>query len=169
MAKKKKGKAKKSFGWQIMLITVFLLAVMFSAMAVLLVIGMVPTIVACIVDRSDNRVKTITVGSMNFAGCVPFMLQLLKTHGGITDAMGVILQPQTIVIMYFAAAMGYMIDWAMTGIVSSIMVQRAKSRVKDIQKQQKDMVDRWGVEVTGTIPVDEFGFPKGVATQGAEE
>ncbi len=134
--------------------------VLFSAVAVIMVVGMIPTIVAAIVDRTEGRIRALTIGAINFAGCAPFMIEVFKKGNNLETAITYILEPRTIVVIYFSAAMGYLIDWAMTGIVSSIMVQKTKSRLKDIQKMQKDLTDRWGMEVTGTIPLDEFGFPR---------
>lgn len=145
---------------QFLIIGLLLLGVMFSSMAVVLMIGMIPTIVSMIVDSTKGKVRSITVGCTNFAGCTPFLIEVFKKGNSMETAVSYILEPRTIVVMYMAAGMGYLIDWAMAGIVSSIMVQKAKKRLKDIQKQQTDLVDRWGLEVTGTIPLDEFGFPK---------
>ena len=64
-----------------------------------------------------------------------------------------------IVVMYSAAAIGYLIDWAMTGLVSGILYDRGQKRTVTIQKKQEELVERWGKEVTGTIPLDEYGFP----------
>jgi hypothetical protein len=153
---------KKSKGWmvQILFICMLLLGVMFSAMAVIMIVGMIPTIVSAIVDSTKGKMRTVTVGAVNFAGCTPFLVEIFKKGNSMETAISYILEPRTIVVMYMAAGMGYLIDWAMTGIVSSVMVQRAKRRLKDVQKQQKDLVDRWGMEVTGTLPLDEYGFPK---------
>ena len=158
MAKRKKAGG----GWkaQMFLIMALMMGVMFSAMSVVLLVGMIPTIVATIVDRTKGKMRAMTVGAINFAGCTPFLVEIFKKGSDISTAISYIIQPRTIVVMYMAAGMGYLIDWAMTGIVSAIMVQRAKGRLKEIKKLQKDLVDRWGVEVTGTIPLDEFGFPK---------
>lgn len=166
-----KKKTKKVSGWkfQIFLIMAIITSVMFSSVAVIMAVGMIPTLVAAIVDRSEGRLKAMTVGAMNFAGCVPFMIEVFKKGNNMQTAIVYILQPRTIVVMYFAAGMGYLIDWAMSGIVSSIMVQRTKSRLKDIQKQQKELTERWGMEVTGTIPLDEFGFPKDMTPKPEEQ
>ncbi|PZQ47722.1 MAG: hypothetical protein DI551_02870 [Micavibrio aeruginosavorus] len=137
-----------------------LLGIMFWAVAILLIVGMIPTIVAAIVDRTKGKVRTLTIGAINFAGCAPFALEIFKRGNDLHTAISYVVQPRTIVVMYLAAGVGYMIDWAMTGIVSSIMVQRAKGRTKEIKKQQAQLIERWGVEVTGTIPLDEYGFPK---------
>lgn len=157
-----KAKKKTSFGWkgQILMISLMMVCVLFSSMAVILVIGMIPTIVAAIVDRTEGRMRAMTIGAINFAGCAPFMIEVFKKGNNLETAVTYMLEPRTIVVIYFAAGMGYLIDWAMTGIVSSIMVQKTKGRLKDIQKMQKDLTDRWGIEVTGTVPLDEFGFPR---------
>jgi hypothetical protein len=168
MAKRRK---KKSFGWkgQIFLILAMFACVIFSAMAVILAVGMVPTIVAAIVDRTEGRMRSLSIGAINFAGCMPFLIEVFKKGNNLETAITYISQPRTIVVMYFAAAMGYLINWAMAGIVSSVMVQRTKSRLKEIQKTQNELTTRWGPEVTGTIPLDEFGFPKEISPQKAEE
>lgn len=160
MAKKRK-KAIKGRGLlaQFLIIALLLLGVMFSSMAIILMIGMIPTIVSMIVDSTKGKTRTITVGCVNFAGCTPFLVEMLKKGNNIEDAVSYILEPRTIVVMYMAAAMGYLIDWALTGIVSSIMVQKAKKRLKDIESEQKALVERWGMEVTGALPLDEYGFP----------
>lgn len=167
----KKRKRKKSFGWkgQIFMICALLVSVMFASVAVILVVGMIPTIVAAIVDRSEGRMRALTIGAMNFAGCIPFMLDIFKKGNSIETSIAYMLEPSTIVVIYFAAAMGYLIDWAMTGIVSSVLVQKTRNRLRDIQKDQKDLTERWGMEVTGTIPLDEFGFPKENMAQKPEE
>ena len=167
-AKKKK---RVSWGWkgQIFLIVALLMCVMFASIAVIVVVGMVPTIVAAIVDRSEGRMRALTIGAMNFAGCAPFVIEVFKKGGSLETSIAYMLEPRTIVVIYFAAAMGYLIDWAMTGIVSSVIVQKTKGRLRDIQKNQKELTERWGMEVTGTIPLDEFGFPNDNSAAKTEE
>jgi hypothetical protein len=160
MAKKKKRKGGgRGLLVQFLIIALLLLGVMFSSIAIVLMIGMIPTIVSMIVDATKGKTRTITVGCVNFAGCTPFLVEMIKKGNNIETAVNYILEPRTIVVMYMAAAMGYLIDWALTGIVSSIMVQKAKRRLKDIETEKKGLVERWGMEVTGAMALDEYGFP----------
>lgn len=156
-------KNKKPSGWKghVFLIMALISSVVFSAVMVIFVIGMIPTLVAGIVDKTYGRIRCLTVGALNFAGCAPFMIEVFKKGNDVSMAIAYMVQPRTIVVIYFAAAMGYLIDWAMTGIVSSIMVQRARGKLKSIEKQKEDLSERWGPEVTGTMPLDEFGFAIG--------
>lgn len=166
MAKKKK--AKLGWKWQILVIVMGIASVMFSAVTIIAVVGMIPTVVAWIVDRSPGKLKAMTVGSINFAGCTPFMIEVFKNGNSLETAINYIVEPRTIVVMYFAAAMGYMIDWALTGIIAAIMVQKTKSRLEDIEKNKKELVDRWGIEVTGTVPLDEYGYARQSEDANAE-
>ena len=156
-----RGKKKKGLGWQaqILIVCAILLGAAFSAISMVLTVGMVPTIVAMIVDRSKGRVRSWTVGFMNFAGCIPFLMEIFKKGNHLDLAIKYIVEPRTIVVIYVAAAMGYLIDWAVTGIAASMQVSKAKARLKEIDKEQKELVERWGAEVTGTTALDEYGFP----------
>jgi hypothetical protein len=168
MAKKKKSTQRnKGWGLQIMMIFAFLAAILFMPTTVLLLLGMLPTVVALIVDRHGGT-RAITVGSMNLCGCLPFLLELWTKEHTMAHAVTLITDPRTIIVMYAAAAIGYMIDWALSGIVATIMIQRATSRLKAIQKRQEEMVVRWGPEVTGELPLDAEGFPLDDASAPAE-
>jgi hypothetical protein len=74
MAKKKKN----PLGWkgQMILVCSIVMAVVFLPTTILLVVGMLPTLVAALVDRTRERVLGMTVGSMNLAGCTPFVIEL---------------------------------------------------------------------------------------------
>lgn len=75
------------------------------------------------------------------------------------QAINILMDPLHIIIMYGGAFMGYMIEWGLSSIVSVLMVQKGKSRLEQIKKMQKELIARWGPEVSGDTPLDRFGFP----------
>lgn len=133
-------------------------AIVFVPTAIMLAIGMMPTVAVALLNRFRGA-KMLTVGAMNLAGCFPFIVQLWTKGNQLDASIAIIGDPRTIIVIYSAAAIGYMIDWSVTGIVAGLMVQNGKKRQKDIKKRQEDLVKRWGMEVTGEIPLDEHGFP----------
>lgn len=169
MAGKNKSKQKKSgWGFQLMLIFGLLAAVLFIPTTILLVIGMLPTVVAALIDRKGGA-RAITVGALNLCGCIPFLMDLW-TKGHTTGlALSLITDPLTIIVMYAAAGIGYMIDWALSGIVATILIQRSTSRLEAIRKRQGELVERWGKEVTGELPLDAEGFPMENSGEAAEK
>lgn len=157
-SKAKRGKKKGAFKGQLFFVTGLLLAVVFLPTTFLLSIALLPTLAAAFVDRSKRKTKAVTVGAMNLAGSVPFMLELWFAGHDFEKAFDIVSDPKAIIVMYSAAAVGYLIDWAMTGIIASVLLQRGKARVKAITKRQNELVERWGKEVTGDVMMDEYGF-----------
>lgn len=154
-----KAAKKLSFGGRVLVAVLGVAAVIFLPTTLLLVAGMLPTIVARIIDRSPERLKAVTVGCMNFAGCFPFWFTMVQTGHKIDNALAILTDPLTIVVMYSCAVIGYLVEWICTIIVSGLMVQRGKSRLELIKKTQEDFTTRWGNEVSGDLPLDDYGFP----------
>jgi hypothetical protein len=115
--------------------------------------------VAFFVDRSQKKTRAITVGAMNIAGCTPFVMELWTTDSSMEKALSIIMDPVSIIIMYVAAGVGYLIDWVVTAAVAGFLYQRGISRKDAIVKSQKEMIERWGEEVSGKVPLDHEGFP----------
>ena len=159
MAPSKKKKRKMSMQARIFLVLGMLMAIVFLPTTTMLMVGMLPTIICSLVDKTRGMVRTMSVGAMNLSGCIPFVIELWARGNDFEVAFDYLIEPRTIIVMYFAASMGYLIDWAMTGIVSSVMVEKAKGRIRDIEKRHAALIERWGEEVTGRIPVDSEGFP----------
>lgn len=158
MAKVKKKKGLKWRGQVMLIVTIFAGAV-FLPSTILLMIGMVPTPFAILTDRTKSKSKVMTVGALNLAGCSPFLFQLWTTEHSFDRSVSIVTDPFAIVVMWSAAAVGYILNWAMTGIVSSVLYQKGQSRQKTIQKRQKELIERWGAEVSGDMPLDAQGFP----------
>jgi hypothetical protein len=163
--KKKKGGAGGKV--QIVLIFFILLSAVFLPTAFVMFIGLLPMVVAFFVDRSPKKSKAITVGAMNLAGCMPFLLELWTTDHTLDRAFSIILNPMAIIVIYSAAVVGYLIDWALSIMVASFLYDRGVSRKAAIEKRQQELIERWGREVTGSLPLDEQGFPIGDAGEAA--
>jgi hypothetical protein len=149
---------KKGFQGQVFGLFLLVAAGIFLPTTIFLALAMLPTLVAAIADRSKRKYKALTVGAMNLAGCMPFLISLWTKGQTISGAVNLITNPQTFVVVWMAAAVGYLIDWAMSGIVMTMMMQRSAGRLKEIQKRQAELVQRWGDEVSGDIPLDRYGF-----------
>ncbi|HTK85203.1 MAG TPA: hypothetical protein VL625_08965 [Patescibacteria group bacterium] len=137
---------------------VAMVAVLVLPTTVVLVIGMLPTMAAMIGSSAGKGSKVLTIGMMNLAGCFPFLLPLWTSDHSVGHALSILMDIRSIIVMYCAAGIGYLIDWAMAGIVNTIMVQRATGRLDDVRKRQAKLVERWGSEVTGDLPLDSSGF-----------
>lgn len=159
--KSEKKKKKKGLPWstQIMLIFGVVMAIAFMQSTVIIAVGMLPTLVAAIADRTGKGTLAITVGAMNLAGCCPFLLELWLSGHEVDMGFKMISNPTTIIVMYSAAAMGYVINWSLSGIVEVMMAKKYAIRAEQIEKRKAILKKQWGEEVTGDIALDSFGFP----------
>ena len=149
----------KRFKMQLIVSCIAVCAILFLPTTILLVAGMVPTIVVYLLDRTKKKSKSITIGALNLAGCAPLLLKLWTTEHSIESSTFIAFDPKSIILMYSMAVVGYMLDWALTGMIAAILYQKGLERRDVIERRQIELIERWGQEVTGNIPLDERGFP----------
>ena len=163
MGKKKKklkgGRRGGALGLQVMALCGLVTAFVFMPTTAMLCIAMLPTLAAGLSDRIRGETRALTIGAMNIAGATPFLLNLWSTGHNLDNALSIIMEPRTIIVVYSAAGVGWIIDWAVAGVVATIMLQGGTKRLADIKERQAALVERWGPEVTGDLPLDTYGFP----------
>ena len=170
MAKKKKKKVTKashkklSFKQWLIVLGVVAALIVFFPTTVILAVGMLPTMVAALVDRYPCKNKTFTIGAMNFAGCFPYLLEVWLQTNSMNVALNAISQPKAIIVMYAAAGFGYLINAFVTFLVSVVLVQKSELRLKKITQEKQSLIDRWGkgvnVRQSNTVQFDqEEGAP----------
>lgn len=161
--KKAEDKGKKkglSLGYRILIISMIFAGLFSLPTALLLMLGMLPTAGAMLSSRGEQRARVISVGCLNFAGCFPFLLKLWAAGRTFDRGIEIITDPVVIIIIYSLAGVGYVIDILLSTYVSSFLYQRGRSRLSAIESRQQELVQRWGPEVTGKVPLDEDGFPR---------
>lgn len=173
MAKKKKRKpkvkTKSSMKAKLFLSLSILMAMIFLPSTLLLSVGMIPTFVAIFVVKKSKKNKAITIGAANLAGCSYYLMELWTQEHTVEQTINIIANPLSIIVMFSAAAVGYLIFWSASGVVSGVLYQRGVSQRKSLEKKQKELIERWGVEVTGTVELDEYGFAIHKDVQEGEE
>ncbi|PWC31298.1 hypothetical protein [Azospirillum sp. TSO35-2] len=124
-------------------------------------VGMIPTIVAYIIDRDPDKSAPITVGGLNFCGCMPFAIDLWKHQHTITAAAKVFADPLSWLVMYSAAAVGWGIYYGVPPLVAGLEVTRAEKRVEVLKQKKVALVQEWGPDVAGDTFDQSGGFEPG--------
>jgi hypothetical protein len=125
------------------------LGVMYFPLTVLFCGCMLPAFVAALVDNKPDRTAGVTVGTMNLAGTVPAWLELFSRGGQVEDAVAMLLMPQTLLVAYVAAAIGWMFYLQVPVLVSGVMVKRNQRRLVEIDRRQQELVRKWGTRIAG--------------------
>ena len=126
-----------------------LVCIAFFPTFLLMVIGMAPSIIAYIVDVRAGKVTARAIGYLNFAGCLPYAFKLWTGQNTISGVIELVFDPSALMIMYSAAAAGWMLVFIMSPIMSAYLVVLHEAKLRSIASRQEALVKEWGKEVRG--------------------
>lgn len=151
-----------SVNWQVWVLGMAAVACMlaFLPTSILLVIGLLPTFAAVLIDPTPDRIKALSVCAMNVAGLTPFLLELWTSGQAqsVGKAFEIVALPSNVITIYACAAAGYIVFYTVSGLVSTLMLERGKARLKEIEERMTNLERQWGREVTGAASLDNDGF-----------
>jgi len=138
--------AKSKKGSKPLSIAVGVLVLIFAALptATLLAMGLAPTLVARIVDRTPGRYLMKCVAWMNVAGLVPYLTKLWFSGHDMATAIKMVTDVYTWFFVYSAAGMGWLLFLGLPGAVAMFRALNAKRRIYFLREKQKDLILEWG-------------------------
>jgi hypothetical protein len=134
-------------GHLLFIIVVVVLGAMFFPSAIVVAAGLLPAAAAFVCDQDAKRSITTTVTLMNGVGVLPFLLELWKRGQTVPHAMAILQDPVSWLIMYGAAAIGWVICFTVPHVVQLVLAQRARLQIADLESRQADLRHVWGEEV----------------------
>lgn len=147
---------------RLLVIVAIIIGVVLLPTSLLLFIGLLPSLIAFLFSTKGRGPRASTVFAMNIAGCVPFVFKLWAGANDFEASVDIVTNAKYLSIIYMSAAFGYMIDWVVTGIVTSYLYQKGILRMKSIKKTQEKMVENWGPKIAGShqgqLENDETGM-----------
>jgi hypothetical protein len=132
-AKKPRRKNTGSAAVTLTVIGIVVLAMTALPLCILVVAGTLPTAVAVLIDRHRRRYLARTVGAMNLAGVLPGALHMWVAGITFASLQQVIDSPYNWLVMYGAAAVGWVLYFCVPPIVAMIVeikVDETKRRLE---------------------------------------
>lgn len=114
--------------------------------------GMLPTLVAYIIDRTGKKHATYTVGYMNGVGCMAVALKMWLGDHSIDKALELMGDPMNWLIMYGAASVGWVIYFVMPPIVGTYLSISQEVKLKQLHDRQQELINEWGTDVKKDAP-----------------
>jgi hypothetical protein len=145
----KSGKAAGGRGATLYIVIGTVMAVTALPMCLLFVAGMLPTIVAAIVDRHRARYLARAVAVMNLAGMVQPVIALLQIGMSIAGAEHVLSDARMWLMMYGAAAIGWLLNMGMPSIARIMVDMKADQLQQQLEARAAVLKEEWGEEVAG--------------------
>jgi hypothetical protein len=125
---------------------------LFLPTTLLLTVGLLPAVVAFAVDRDPEKYAAIAVGPLNFAGLLPFLLELWQGANSMAQLEQIAARPANWILVYGAAAFGWSIYTALPPAVAGVLVSRRRRKIEELKAKRMRLVSEWGEEVTGAAP-----------------
>ena len=135
----------------------------------LIVIGMAPSIVAFIVDKRPGKVTARAIGYLNLAGCLPYAIKLWTSQNTITGVLSLVGEPSNLMIMYSSAAVGWMLNFIMTPIMTAYLAVQHEVKARAISNRQEQLIKEWGGEVKGQAAMPSNETPQRAAVEPASD
>lgn len=109
--------------------------------------GMIPGLVALIVDRARGKYGAISIIALNFAGLFPYLLKLWSKSQSLASAVTVIADVFTLLVVYGAAGAGLIIYMAIPTTVASVFQVMSQHRIVVLREQQRKILEEWGESI----------------------
>lgn len=145
--------AKKNKGTAIGLVAGIILAIMAVLIlptTILVTIGLVPSFVAIFADNSRERLLGPTVMALNLAGIMPALTRLWQQGNNVDTAIELLCQPMILLMILIPAGIGWLLFLYAPVLISGVMRRKAELRIRTLEKSQADLIEQWGMTVTGT-------------------
>lgn len=114
--------------------------------------GMLPTLVAFIVDNRKERYAARTVGYLNSAGVFFVCLDMWGSDHSWQHALDLLAQPLNYLIMFGAAGVGWLLYFILPPIANTYLAIHNDLRLKSLNAEQEKLVKEWGTGVRRNAP-----------------
>jgi len=124
---------------------------LFTAAVMLFFVGMAPSMVAFVIDRTSKKYAGFTLAAMNFCGVFPYMLELGFRVRDFPAAMRIMTDPMKLLIMYGAASLGWLLYQFVPPVVAAVIAVSAQHKIAQLRAQQKELLKEWGEAIAMPI------------------
>ena len=133
-----------------------LLAIISLPTLIIFIVGMLPTGVARICDRTAQKYATLCVGGLNICGVFPYIIKLWTNNHSIIAATNTVSDLFALLVMYSMASFGWLMFLAVPPVVSTFLDVLAQRRVNTLRGKQQSLAQDWGAEVAVEFNGVEF-------------
>jgi hypothetical protein len=131
-------------------------------------IGMLPTFVAWICDRSEEKFATFCVGGLNFSGVFPYVMELWSGTHSIEAASGIMTNVFSLLVMFGSAGLGWMLFAAVPPVIATFLKVLSERKLTVLRTQQRKLVEEWGEEVRGDSELAPAAAQETAAARNAQ-
>lgn len=120
---------------------------LFMPTALLVFIGMIPTLTAMITDADPRKPTAVCMGPLNLAGLIPALFDLWLGGNSLNQAVVIATSPFTWLMALGAATAGWLIYAIVPPVIASAASMKFEAELGSVEKELNEMVTVWGNDV----------------------
>lgn len=136
---------------------VFLLTMMMFSLptVIMFFLGMLPSLVALVIDRSKGKHAAFCVSGLNFSGLFPYLMEVWFINHSTDNAIRILTDVFNLMVIYGAAAFGWLLYIAVPPVITTFLSVMSQHRMTILKTTQSDIIEEWGEKVASTIEARE--------------
>ena len=135
----------RSLSWGLLIAGAFMVISLPSM--ILILFGMVPSIFAWIVDKSEKKYVMFSILGMNVSGLIPFLTDIWFKDHTTKAAIAVLSNFFDIIIIYGAAGFGFILVIILPPMISTFIMAIPERRITALKGKQEKIIKEWGEKV----------------------
>ncbi len=139
--------------WGLIIVTLLIMVALPTVM--MIGFGMLPAIVAGIIDRTEEKSATFCVGGLNFCGLFPYLLELWVQDNSLNEATNLLTDVFVLAVIYGGACMGWLLYLSLPPVIASFIQVMSQRRLQQLRSTQKEIIKEWGDEIIMDADLDD--------------
>lgn len=131
----------------IILMLILIMLMIMPSLALVILGGSLPTVMAVLGDKGGRKSLTVCVGMMNLAGLLPVLFYSYEYYPIWGSVSPEIYQLTNWLIIYLAAFIGLCLYWLIPGVVVKVYSFYLRQKIKAIEKQKMKLESVYGKDV----------------------
>ena len=127
------------------------LAIMDRPVAILLAIGLMPTVICWLMDNTHSLQLLRAVTPLNVATTIPYVILLLRGRNAVDQVATMFSSVSVWVALYAPALFGLMMFYTGPVVLVAIMQRRIDGRRRMLRAEQAELKEEWGEEVAAPM------------------
>jgi hypothetical protein len=135
----------RALAWGLLIAAMFMVISLPSM--ILILFGMVPTIFAWIIDKSEKKHAMFSVMGMNLSGLFPYLMDIWFKDHSTKAAISILSNLFDLVVIYGASIFGWVLFISLPPIIIIFLMAISDRRIALLKSIQKKITEEWGEEI----------------------
>ena len=114
---------------------------------ILILFGMMPSIFAWIIDKSEKKYAMFSVLGMNLSGLLPYLMDIWFQDHSTEAAISILSNLFDIMVIYGAAIFGWILYVSLPPMIIMFLMVIADRRIVLLESNQRKITKEWGEDI----------------------